>query len=124
VTAIGKVRRAFDITTPAQEAALASLDSADELERRRRLNDEGRRQLEAVLREHGLDTVGPAVGNFLFAEIGDDSRAFFEALLREGVIVRPTQGFGAPGAIRVTVGTDDEHRFLAEALDRMTALSK
>jgi histidinol-phosphate aminotransferase len=124
VTAIGKVRRAFDITTPAQEAALASLDSADELERRRRLNDEGRRQLEAVLREHGLDTVGPAVGNFLFAEIGDDSRALFEALLREGVIVRPTQGFGAPGAIRVTVGTDDDHRFLAEALDRMTALSK
>jgi histidinol-phosphate aminotransferase len=124
VTAIGKVRRAFDITTPAQEAALASLDSPDELERRRRLNDEGRMKLEAVLREHGLDTVGPAVGNFLFAEIGDDSRAFFEALLREGVIVRPTQGFGAPGAIRVTVGTEDEHRFLAEALDRMTALSK
>src|SRR5207237_9419401 len=36
VTAIGKVRRAFDITTPAQEAALASLDSPDELVRRRR----------------------------------------------------------------------------------------
>ena len=35
VTGIAKVRRAFDITTPAQEAALASLDSPDELERRR-----------------------------------------------------------------------------------------
>ena len=42
VTAIGKVRRAFDITTPAQEAALASLDSAQELARRRRANAEGR----------------------------------------------------------------------------------
>jgi histidinol-phosphate aminotransferase len=124
VTGIGKVRRAFDITTPAQEAALASLDSADELERRRRLNDAGRIQLEAVLREHGLDTVGPALGNFLFVEVGDDARPFFEALLREGVIVRPTQGFGAPGAIRVTVGTEEDHRFLAEALARMTALSK
>jgi histidinol-phosphate/aromatic aminotransferase/cobyric acid decarboxylase-like protein len=40
------------------------------------------------------------------------------------VIVRPTQGFGAPGAIRVTVGTDEEHRVLAEALDRLGALSK
>ena len=39
VTAIGKVRRAFDITTPAQEAALASLDSPGELERRRLLNE-------------------------------------------------------------------------------------
>src|SRR5439155_3846446 len=70
VTAIGKVRRAFDITTPAQEAALASLDSPGELERRRRTNDEGRPELEAILREHGLDPVGPAVANFLFAEVG------------------------------------------------------
>jgi histidinol-phosphate aminotransferase len=119
VTAIGKVRRAFDITTPAQEAALASLDSLEELERRRKANDQGRPQLEAILREHGLDPVGPAVANFLFAEVGDDSRPFFERLLREGVIVRPTHGFGAPGAIRITVGTEEEHRFLADALARV-----
>ena len=119
VTAIGKVRRAFDITTPAQEAALASLDSPEELERRRALNAEGRTRLEAILREHGLDPAGPAVGNFLFAEVGEDSRPYFERLLHEGVIVRPTHGFGAPGAIRVTVGTGDDHRFLAEALSRV-----
>ena len=123
VTAIGKVRRAFDITTPAQEAALASVDSTGELERRRLLNEQGRAGLETVLCEHGLEPVGPAVANFLFAEVGDDSRPFFETLLREGVIVRPTQGFGAPGAIRVTVGTEDEHRFLAEALDRVGPLT-
>jgi histidinol-phosphate aminotransferase len=123
VTAIGKVRRAFDITIPAQEAALASLDSAEELERRRHANDEGRPQLDAILREHGLHPVGPAVANFLFAELGEDSRPFFEALLREGVIVRPTHGFGAPEAVRITVGTADEHRLLAEALDRVSAFS-
>jgi histidinol-phosphate aminotransferase len=124
VTAIGKVRRAFDITTPAQEAALASLDSPEELERRRRANDEARPQLETILREHGLDPVGPAVANFLFAELGEDSRPFFEALLREGVIVRPTHGFGAPEAIRVTVGTPEEHLFLSDALGRVKALLK
>ena len=119
VTAIGKVRRAFDITTPAQAAALASLDSAQELARRRRANVEGRTQLEAILREHGLEPVAPAVANFVFVEVGDDSRPFFEQLLREGVIVRPTHGFGAPGAIRVTVGTSDEHELLATALERV-----
>jgi len=124
VTAIGKVRRAFDITTPAQEAALASLDSPDELERRRRANDEARPQLEAILREHGLDPVGPAAGNFLFAELGEDSRPLFEALLREGVIVRPTHGFGDPNAIRVTVGTPDDHLVLSDALDRARAVLK
>jgi histidinol-phosphate aminotransferase len=119
VAAIGKVRRAFDITTPAQEAALASLDSPEELDRRRTVNAEGREQLERILREHGLDPVGPAVGNFVFTEVADDSRPFFEQLLREGVIVRPTHGFGAPGAVRVTVGTPEEHEFLAAALERV-----
>jgi histidinol-phosphate aminotransferase len=119
VTAVGKVRRAFDITTPAQEAALASLDSPQELERRRMVNAEGRAQLEHILREHGLHPVGPAVANFVFAEVADDSRPFFEQLLREGVIVRPTHGFGAPGAVRITVGTPQEHEFLAAALERV-----
>ena len=119
VTAISKVRRAFDITTPAQEAALASLDSAQELERRRRINAEGRVQLDGILRDHGLAPLGPAVANFLFVEVGNDSRPFFEQLLREGVIVRPTHGFGAPGAVRVTVGTPDEHDLLAAALERV-----
>jgi len=119
VTAVDKVRRAFDITTPAQEAALASLDATHELERRRRVNVEGRAQLEGILRDHGLEPVGPAVANFLFVEVGDDSRPFFEELLGEGVIVRPTHGFGAPGAVRVTVGTPDEHELLAAALERV-----
>ena len=96
VTAIGKVRRAFDITTPAQEAALASLDSRGELERRRGENAAGRAELEAILRERGLDPVGPAVANFLFVEIAEDSRPFFEQLLREGVIVRPTARLRRP----------------------------
>jgi histidinol-phosphate aminotransferase len=121
VTAIGKVRRAFDITTPAQEAALASLEAAAELARRRRANAHGRAELERILRARGLEPVGPAVANFVFAEVADDSRPFFEQLLREGVIVRPTHGFGAPGAVRVTVGTHHEHELLDEALSRVLA---
>jgi histidinol-phosphate aminotransferase len=121
VTGIGKVRRAFDMTTPALEAALASLDSSDELARRRSRNAQGLAELEGILRAHGLDPIGPAVANFLFAEVGEDSRPFFEQLLREGVIVRPTHGFGAPGAVRVTVGTHEDHEVLADALARVLA---
>ena len=122
VTAIGKVRRAFDISTAAQVAAVASLEAAGapaEVERRRRLNAEGRPAIEQALTEHGFEPVGPAVANFVFAEVGEDSRPFFERLLREGVIVRPTAGFGAPGAIRVTVGTPEENALFAEALGRV-----
>ena len=123
VTALGKTRRAFDLTTPAHDAALASLDAADELEHRRRLNADGRAELARVLRAHGLQPAGHAVANFLYADLGEDPQPFFDALLRQGVIVRPLAGFGAPTAIRVTVGTPEEHAFFDEALRRVKAAS-
>ena len=121
IEAIGKTRRAFDVNTQAQVAALASMDVQDELAQRRRLTLEGREVLERTLREHGLEPAGPAVANFLFAEVGDDALPLFEALLRQGVIVRPMGGFGAPGALRITVGTPDENAFFAEALASVRA---
>jgi len=119
VTALGKTRRAFDVTSPAQEAALASLEDGGELERRRARNLEGRTELGRILRDAGYKVAGPAAGNFLFVELGEDAQPWFEALLREGVIVRPLAGFGAPQAVRVTVGTPDEQTFLARALSQM-----
>jgi histidinol-phosphate aminotransferase len=119
VEAIGKVRRAFDVSSAAQAAALASLDDPEELERRRRLNASGRAQLEATLREHALEPAGPALANFLYADTGADARLLFDDLLRLGVIVRPLAGFGAPTAIRITVGTPEENEFLAAALARL-----
>ena len=71
------------------------------------------------MRDAGYEVVGPALGNFLYVEVGDDAQEMFDALLRQGVIVRPLAGFGAPSAIRVTVGTADEHAFLAQALARV-----
>jgi histidinol-phosphate aminotransferase len=121
VTELGKTRRAFDITTPGQEAALASLDASEELAHRRELNREGRAQLEGLLRDAGYDVVAGSVGNFVYLEVGDEAQALFDALLRQGVIVRPLAGFGAPNAVRVTVGTPDEHQFLADALARVHA---
>jgi len=123
-TAIGKSRRAFDVTSQAQDAALASLLAPErerEIDRRRRLNREGLADLERALGEHGLDPVTPVETNFLYADVGDDSRPLFEALLREGVIVRPLSGFGAPGAIRVTAGTPEENAFFRTGLGRALA---
>jgi histidinol-phosphate aminotransferase len=117
--AIAKVRPAFDVGSAAQEAALASLTGEDaevELARRRSYNTVAVAELGRILRAFGLDTLGPAVANFLFVDLGTDSRPFFEQLLKEGVIVRPLHSFGAPTAIRVTAGTSDEHAVLRQAL--------
>ena len=123
VAAAGKVRRAFDITTPAQVAAVASIGDDGEIERRRRTNAEQRGVVEEILRRHGFEPLAP-VANFVYAESGDDNaQPLFDALLRQGVIVRPLAGFGAQGAIRVTVGTPEENAFLDEALGRVSAFS-
>ena len=115
VTAIGKVRRAFDVTSAGQEAALASLDEAEELERRRLANRDAMALLERVLGEHGLPFAATAAANFLFVRVGD-AEAAADALLRRGVIVRPLGPFGAIDALRITAGTPDEIAFLADAL--------
>jgi histidinol-phosphate aminotransferase len=115
VAATSKVRRAFDVGATAQAAALASIGDGAEIARRRALNADGRAALAEALRAHGLDPVWPSFGNFLYVEVGD-GREVFEQLLRRGVIVRPLAGFGAPSAIRVTVGTDEENRIFAAAV--------
>ena len=120
ITATSKVRRAFDVTSTAQAAALASIGDRAELARRRAVNAAGRDQLEAILRGHGLEPAGPALGNFLFVEVGD-AHEIFEQLLRQGVIVRPCGGFGGPGAIRVSVGTPEENEIFDAALGHVLA---
>jgi histidinol-phosphate aminotransferase len=115
ITAIGKVRRAFDVTSAGQEAALASLEEEAEVERRRLVNLETMELLRRALGESGLPFAEPAVANFLFVRVGD-AEAASAALLRKGVIVRPMAPFGSPDALRITAGTPDEIAFLADAL--------
>ena len=90
-------------------------------QRRRALNAEGLDRLAAILREQGLEPADGAVGNFLYVEVGEDAPRLYDALLHEGVIVRPLAGFGAPTAIRVSVGTPEENEFFAAALGRVLA---
>jgi histidinol-phosphate aminotransferase len=120
ISAMAKVRRPFDLTTPAQVAAVASLDDTAEIARRRAVNAEGLRRLEEILGEHGLDAA-PSVGNFVYVETGADANELFERLLHEGLIVRPLAGFGAPTAIRVSVGTPEELDEFGAALGRVLA---
>ncbi|MDQ3379476.1 MAG: histidinol-phosphate transaminase [Actinomycetota bacterium] len=122
IGAIAKVRRAFDVSSIGQEAALASLVDGEELSRRRTVNRDARSVLEGVLRERGLEPAGPAVANFVFVQV-EDAAALNHALLRQGVIVRPLAPFGAPDALRITVGGPEEIAFLANALDEVAPAS-
>jgi histidinol-phosphate aminotransferase len=123
VDAIKKVRNAFDVTQSAQDAATASLGDTEEVARRRAFNAEARAHLVELCAGLELSLAPRPVANFVYAEVGEDARPVFDALLREGVIVRPLAPFGAPGAIRVTVGTPEENQLFAQAFGRVQALA-
>jgi histidinol-phosphate aminotransferase len=119
--ALDRVRPMFNVSQPAQEAALASLHERDAVAARIEHARRGRAELADALAGARLDPE-PSQTNFVYAEVpGGDGAGLTERLLHEGVMVRALGGFGAPEAIRVTVGTDDENHFFAQALELVRA---
>jgi histidinol-phosphate aminotransferase len=114
--ALNRVRPIFNVNQPAQEAALASLHETDAVARRIAHTRAQRDALYDTLAAAGLDPI-PSHANFVYADVpGGDADGLADRLLHAGFIVRALRAFGAPGAIRVTVGTDDEMRQFAAAI--------
>ena len=111
-----KVRMAFNTNTVAQVAALAAWDDHDHVRKCVRLNREGLDFLYDGLEQRHVQYVR-SFANFVLLELGKPARPVTQALLREGVIVRPA--WGCPTCMRVSVGTREQNeRFLA-ALDKV-----
>src|SRR3954454_13300211 len=114
--ALNRVRPIFNVNQPAQEAALASLHETEAVRRRIAHTREARDDLHNVLATAGLDPIR-SHANFVYADVpGGDGDGLADRLLHAGFIVRALRAFGARGAIRVTVGTDDEMRLFAAAV--------
>lgn len=116
VDAVEKVRNAFDVTSLAQDAAVASLDELDLLAARTGANREGLALLMDALSDLDVDPV-PSVANFICVDLrGADAAQVYDRLLDQGIIVRPLAPFGLAGAVRVTVGTPEETQSAATAM--------
>jgi len=108
---MNRVRQPFNVNALAQSAATAALQDSEYVQESRRLNREGMRQLESGLSALSLRYL-PSHGNFILVEVGNAERVN-QALLRQGVIVRPVANYDLPTWLRVTVGLPGENeRFL------------
>jgi len=110
-----RARHPFNVSRLAEVAALAALDDLAHVEATQRNNADGVAYLTAELRALGVE-VWPTDANFLLARAGAGTQ---EALLREGVIVRPLAGFGMPDHIRISIGVPEENQRLVAALRRV-----
>lgn len=110
---LNRVRPPFNVNSQALAAAEAALADQAHVARAVVLNVEEMARVTDGVTEMGLDYI-PSVGNFVCIEVGDSAAAVYDALLREGVIVRPVANYGMPRHLRVTLGLPAENeRFLA-----------
>jgi histidinol-phosphate aminotransferase len=111
------VRQPFNVNSLALAVAAAALDDEDHLARARAVNAAGMAQVTAGITALGLAYI-PSVGNFVAVDVGRPAGPVYEALLRQGMIVRPVANYGLPHHLRVTIGLPAENARFLDALAR------
>ena len=113
---LNRVRPPFNANSLAQKAALGALGDDEHVAKSRAVNAAGMEQIEKGLRALGLTPI-PSETNFIYFDAKQDGRRVFEALLREGIIVRHIDGT----MLRVTIGQPDENTAFLQALKKVLA---
>ncbi|MEG0139257.1 MAG: histidinol-phosphate transaminase [Comamonas sp.] len=128
VALIDKVRSPFNVNQAAQRAALAAWNDPTHMRSGAAatvaLREALRQQLTALAAPNqplrGL-RIAPSVANFLFLDIGRPNGPVTEALLRQGVIIKPWKEPGFEHFLRVSIGNDNDNARFVQAL--LTAMA-
>ncbi|MBI2379152.1 MAG: histidinol-phosphate transaminase [Gammaproteobacteria bacterium] len=115
---LNRVRQPFNVNSLALAAGVAVIGDDDYIARSVANNTAGMRQISAALEALGLPYI-PSLGNFVCFDCQREARPIYEALLREGVIVRPLANYGLTHHLRVSIGTEAENQRFIEALKKV-----
>lgn len=116
---MNRVRQPFNVSSIALAAAEAALGDEEFLARSADVNQRGMAQLTAAFAGLGLEWI-PSSGNFVTVKVGN-AAAVNQALLTQGVIVRPIAGYGLPEWLRVSIGLPEENARFIDALRQALA---
>jgi len=115
---VNRVRQAFNVSSLAQVAACAALRDQAHVRATREMNTRGLRDLSDAVRDIGL-AHPPSMGNFLLLDLARPARPVYEALLQEGIIVRPVANYDLPTHVRVTIGRPEHSARVVAALRKV-----
>lgn len=115
---MNRIRQPFNVNAAALAAAQAALSDQEYVQRSVQLNVRGMRQLVDGFNRLGVDYI-PSVGNFVSLDVGGDAMPINQALLQQGVIVRPIGVYQMPDHLRVTVGLEEENRRFLDSLQKV-----
>ena len=122
VQLLDRVRTPFNVNHAAQTAALAAWGDEDFMRRGVTETVRLRGRLAARLAALPGVRVAPSATNFLFLDLGRPNAPVNEALLAQGLIVKPWKEAGFEHFIRVSIGTEAENERFARALEGILAL--
>lgn len=117
--ALNRIRGPFNLSVPSIAAGAAAMEDWPHIEAAVRHNEEWLPWLTGEIEKLGL-VVTPSVANFILVHFpstpGRDAAACDAFLKERGIILRRVTGYGLPGALRITIGTEAENRQLVDAL--------
>ena len=111
---LNRIRQPFNVNSLAMSGAVAALNDRDFIEQSVQCNADGLVRLRDGLVKMGVDCC-PSAANFLLADFGRPVDTLYEALLRQGVIVRPVGNYGLENHLRITVGNAEQNEKLLHA---------
>lgn len=117
---LNRVRQPFNCNIAALAAAEAALNDQAYIDDSRSENTAGLGQLVEGFERLGLKHI-PSVANFIAFDCQREAMPLYNALLHEGVIVRPIAGYGMPNHLRVSVGLAQENERFLQALEKVLA---
>ena len=117
---LNRIRQPFNVSRIGLAAAAAALADQDFIEKTRLTNDEQMRWLEKQFDALGLGFV-KSHANFIMVEVQVEmeditAASIHQALLEQGVIVRPLDAYGLPNWLRITVGVAEDNLRLIDTL--------
>lgn len=113
-----RVRNSFSVSVVAEAAGLAAIRDVDHIRKTVENNAVGAAWLMERFRELGIRAV-PTSANFIYFTIDEDANTFTKRMQAEGVIVRSLVPWGAPNAIRVSIGTPEQNGTFFRALKKL-----
>jgi histidinol-phosphate aminotransferase len=118
IARISRQRSMYCVSALAQAGALAALEDSAHIRKAVENNTKESQRMFQELSEIGY-ALTPTWGNFLYCEIGQDARNFTGRLKNEGIWVRPLEKWGAPQAIRITIGTPEQNDALLREMKKL-----
>jgi histidinol-phosphate aminotransferase len=119
---IRQIHKPFLLPITSIEAAIGALNDTEFIAETVRTVQEGRKYLKESFTLLGIK-YWPTQGNFFIIDPPLPEHEFTDMLMAKGIMVRPVSQFGAPGKVRITVGTQEANEALINVLKKQNPLS-